>query len=165
LAGPSARGGRRVEHVEELFRIGLAPADRVDHLRRPSVHPAGALRGRRGEHQAAHQCGAGERDVLGDEAAERESQDVGAVDAERVEEGDGVAGHVGHGARGGPARGADTGVVERDDPPVGGEQVDEGGIPVVQVAAEVHERDQRNAVLREVTVGVGDAVGCRDELV
>ena len=59
-----------------------------------------------------------------------------------VEERDGIVRHVLDGVRGGPAGAAHPGVVEGDDPARRGERVDQGGIPVVEVAAEVLEQHQ-----------------------
>jgi len=61
---------------------------------------------------------------------------------------------------------ADSGVVERHDPPGRCQRVDQRGVPVVQVSAEVLEQDQRHLALAAgVAVGVVDAVGRADQLV
>src|SRR4051794_12912085 len=66
-----------------------------------------------------------------------------AREPERVDEAQDVAGHVldvvGHET----GRGADAAVVEQDDLAVRGETVDQRGVPVVQVAAEVLQAHQR----------------------
>ena len=59
------------------------------------------------------------------------------ADLQGVEEGKGIAGHLLEVVRGIAARAADSRVVERHDPPVRRQRVDQGGIPVVQVPAEM----------------------------
>ena len=61
-------------------------------------------------------------------------------------------------------RGADADVVERDHASIRGERVDERGVPVVEVAAEVLQQDERHITLAEVAVGVLDRVAGRDAL-
>ena len=61
-------------------------------------------------------------------------------------------------------RGADADVVERDHASIRGERVDESGIPVVEVAAEVLQQDERHITFAEVAVGVLDPVVGRDSL-
>jgi hypothetical protein len=63
--------------------------------------------------------------------------------------------------------GADSGVVDGDDAPGQGQRVDQRGIPVVEVPAEVLEQDQRHATLATagVAVRIVDAVGRADQLV
>ena len=71
------------------------------------------------------------------------------------------------GVRGGAGGAADSGVVERHDPPGGGQRVDQRRIPVVEIPAEVLQQDQRRRALAAagVAVGVLDAVGRADSLV
>jgi hypothetical protein len=74
---------------------------------------------------------------------------------------------VGHSfdrVRGPAGCGADADVVERDDASVRGERVDEGGVPVVEVAAEVLQQDEWDVAGTEVAVGVLDRVVGRDSL-
>ena len=59
-------------------------------------------------------------------------------------------------------RGADADVVERDHASIGGERVDERRVPVVEVAAEVLQQDQRHLTVTEVAVRVLDRVVGRD---
>jgi hypothetical protein len=76
-----------------------------DHFRRPPVH-AGSARRRRGrERQAADQRRPDQRELLGDEASDREPQDVGLNEPHRVEKRDRVDGHLCHRARGRSAMG------------------------------------------------------------
>lgn len=60
-----------------------------------------------------------------------------------------------------------TPAFERHDPPLPRrERVDQGGVPVVEIAAEVLEQDQRHrAFAVGIAVGVADAVGVTDPAV
>jgi hypothetical protein len=132
------------------------------------VHAGRALGRGGGQHQLADDRRAGQGDLLGHEAADGKTQEVHLAELHRGDERDGVAGHLLDGVRGGAGGVADPAVVERDDPPVAGQRVDQRGIPVVQISAEVLEQDQRQHALAPaagVTVGVLDAVGCADSLV
>src|SRR5262245_54537074 len=66
------------------------------------------------------------------------------------------------GARRRAGRSRYTDVVERDHAPLRGELVDEGGIPVVEVAAEVLQQNEWYIAVTEVAVGVLDPVFGRD---
>ena len=85
----------------------------------------------------------------------------------RGEERDGVARHLLDGVRGGAGGAADSGVVERHDPPGRRQRVDQRRVPVVEIPAEVLEQDQRHRTLAAagVAVGVVHAVGRTDQLV
>ena len=70
----------------------------------------------------------------------------------------------GHGA----ARSADAGVVEQDHFAGSRQRVDERGVPVVEVAAEVLKQYERRSARRgiaEAAVGVADAVPSFDGLI
>jgi len=74
-------------------------------------------------------------------------------------------GHRGERAGHGAGRSADAGVVEQDDLAALGDRVYQGRVPIVEVAAEALEEDQRRgrAVdVAEPTVGKGDTVGGLD---
>jgi hypothetical protein len=100
-------------------------------------------------------------DLLPDEAADRETEQIDSLQAERVDEGDRVAGHRLDGAWRPAGRGADANVVERNHASIRRECVGERGVPVVEVAAEVLQQDQRHLAFAEVTVRVIDRIlGC-----
>ena len=82
----------------------------------------------------------------------------------RLDEGDRVVGHRLDRVRRRAGRGADADVVERDHASIRGERVDERGIPVVEVAAEVLQQDERHLAFTEVAVRVLDRVVGRDSL-
>ena len=89
------------------------------------------------------------------------SDETGDQDQKRKTGKWGICGCSSGGVRGGADGAADSGVVERDDPPRGGQRVDQRRVPVVQVLADVLEQDQRRPVLvaaAGVAVGVVDAV-------
>ena len=156
------RGGE--EDAEVFLRRRLRLADRADDLRRPAMHPRRALGCRGREHDAPQEVGADERDLLGDEAAEREAEQIDALELHRLEEGDRVVGHRLDGVRRRAGRGADADVVEGDHASLGGELVDQRGVPVVEVAAEVLQQDERDIAFTLVAVGVLDPVVGRDSL-
>jgi hypothetical protein len=61
-------------------------------------------------------------------------------------------------------RRADADVVEGDHAALGGECVDQRGIPVVEVAAKVLQQDERHIALTCIAVGVLDRVVSLDSL-
>jgi hypothetical protein len=84
------------------------------------------------------------------------------VQFDAVEEGEHVGRHlldrVGRDAGGA----ADAGEVHEYDLPLGGEGVDESGVPVVKGGAKVNQADQRQAALvgsTEAAVAIGHSVG------
>ena len=108
----------------------------------------------------------GQRDLLGDEAADREAEQVDLVEVHRGEEREGVAGHLLDGVGVVPVEPPTPALSNGDDPPVARQRVDQRGIPVVEVPAEMLEKDKRHATLAAgVTVRVVDAVGRADQLV
>jgi hypothetical protein len=124
-------------------------------------------RRRGGEDEPANDRRPHQRDLLGNEAADGETEQVGVVKLHGGEERDRVAGHLLDGVRGGSGGTADSGVVEGHDPPGRRQRVDQRRIPVVQVPAEVLEQDQRHRALPAagVTVGIVDAVSGSNQLV
>jgi hypothetical protein len=107
------------------------------------VHAGRAARGRGSQNQPADEIGPDQRDLLRDEAADGEPEDIGPAEPHGGEERDGVVRHLLDGVRRGSGRTADPGVVERNHPPARCQRVDQRGIPVVQVSAKVLEQDQR----------------------
>ena len=175
-------------HLTELVLVERRPADRTERLDRliDRRRPGGGLAakeladdphrrlsdttvaGRRHDRrQAANPIGVLDRHRLGDHAAHRHPHDVGAVDAECVEQTDRVGGHVGQhvvgldrppeqhrlgdlpGRRGRPrelGRQSAVTVVEPDHPKSAlGDQIDELLRPIGQLTAEPHHEQQRFA--------------------
>ena len=109
-------------------------------------------------------AGRTQRDLLRDEPADREPEEVDLVEAERGDERDHVPGRVRDGRSELAARGADARVVDQDDLALGCERVGERWIPVVQVAAEVLQHHERQ-VGRAPEAAVGELHACGlDEL-
>jgi hypothetical protein len=73
-------------------------------------------------------------------------------------------GHPRDRVRGRAGRAADANVVERDDAAPGGEIVDQRRIPVVEIAAEVLQQDERNVAGSELAVGVIDPLSAATRL-
>jgi hypothetical protein len=114
----------------------LRRTDCADDLRRPAVHPGRTLRRCGREHDAPQEIRADERDLLGDEAADREAEQIDPLKVHCLEEGDGAVGHRFDRVRRRAGGRADADVVEGDHASLCGERVDESGVPVVEVAAE-----------------------------
>ena len=105
--------------------------------------------------------GTDERDLLRDEAADREAEQVHALETDRLDEGDRTVSHRLDRVRGRAARRGDSDIVERDYASLRGESVDHRRVPVVEVSAKVLQRDERNVARANVAVGVLDAVLAR----
>jgi hypothetical protein len=101
---------------------------------------------------------------LRDEAADRESEQIDSLKIHRLEKGDGAVGHRFDRVRRGAGGRADADVVERDHTSVRSERVDESGVPVVEVAAEVLQQDEGHIAFTEVAIGIFDLVARRDPL-
>ena len=168
LAGSAPLGCPGEEEVLLRVRQGEQPSEGVE-VRDP---------GDAGDALAAGGTGAGEDDPadelrfvggdqLGDHAAHREPEEVDLLEAEGPDERDGVLRHRLDGGGRGAGRGADAPVVEDDDPVLGGDAVDDPGIPVVQDGGEVGEEDHGDAggradpAVGEVDAADGDRAGRR----
>jgi hypothetical protein len=99
---------------------------------------------------------------LGHETAERVAEQIDVLQAECIEECDGIIDHLVDGVRRRAAGGADAGVVEGDHVASGREAVDQRRVPVVDVSSEVLQQDDRDAVGRrrpDAAEHVGNPVG------
>jgi hypothetical protein len=131
----------------------------------PPVRAGRALRPGAGQYQPADQRGPGEGHVLGHEATEGEAEQVRPRQADRIGEGDDLLCGLGDSVRGQAGGRADAGVVDEDDLALGRQGIDKCRVPVVDVAAEVLQHQQRHvAGPAESPVGVGDAVSRPCEL-
>jgi hypothetical protein len=128
------------------------------------VHPRRTLRCRGREHDAPQQVGADERELLRDEAADREAEQIHPLEAHRLDTGDRIVGHRFDGVRRRAGRGGDADVVERNYASIRSERVHQGGIPVVEVPAEVLQQYERDITLTDVAVRVLDPILGRDSL-
>ena len=120
--------------------LTLANNSLVGDVLAPAVRAGSALGPGAGQDQPADERGPGEGDVLGDEAAEGEAEQVRPGQADRVGEGDDLPCGLGDRVRGQAGGGADAGVVDEDDLPLGRQGIDERRVPVVYVAAKVLEQ-------------------------
>ena len=101
-------------------------------------------------------------DLLGDAAAEGKAQQVDFGEAEQVDEVDRVSGHRRDIVGRLTGRAADPGIVEGDHGAIGGEGVDDGGIPRIDVAREVLQENQRRSGRRaEPAIGEADSAALR----
>jgi hypothetical protein len=102
----------------------------------------------------------GESHLLGDHAAERESDDMKPFQAESIAKCHGIARHFLNGARRFASRAGDACVVEENDVVGGGETFSDRRIPVVQVACEiVQEKEWQTAPLPPTTVSKSNTAG------
>ena len=134
--------GRRPgeEHAQVALGGGVRRTDRGHHLGRPAVHAGRALRRRRGEDQAPDQGRPAQGDLLGDEAANGEPEQVHLAEPERGDERDRVPRHLLDRVGGGARRPADADIVEGHYPAARRQRVDQCRVPVVEVAPEVLEQ-------------------------
>src|SRR6202011_5772173 len=102
-------------------------------------------------------------ELLRDEAADRKSESVELLNAQRVDEGSCVVGHLFNRSRNFTARAGDAGVVEQDHFAVLGKSVGQCGIPVIHGPREVHKEEQRHAsFLAKATVSEANAGGLNE---
>ena len=105
------------------------------------------------EHDLADQLGAGLRDHLRDEAAQREAEKVDLREAKGLDERDRVLRHVGDADRGLAARAPHAAIVEDDDMAAAGDPVEDLRVPVVKHGREVVQEDHGHAAsLSELTI-------------
>jgi hypothetical protein len=95
---------------------------------------------------------------LGDEATDREAEEVNWAELERIEERDGIARHLRDRAGRRARRPAHPSVVERHDSPIVRQRVDQGGIPVVEIPAEVLEEHEGRRLFADLAIHVVDPV-------
>ena len=108
--------------------------------------------------KAPDERGTHQRDLLRDEAADREPQQIDLVEFEGVDERDHPPGRRRDRGERVAGRRANTGVVDEDHLALGGQGIGQGGIPVVEVAAEVLKHQQwRPGRIPEAPVGEVDA--------
>src|SRR5439155_7154081 len=160
LARRLARARRR---EEDFLEHGIAGVPRIlevfGEARFFEVHDVlAAARSRADEDHPTNDRRTVLRHVLGDHAAERETEDVAPVEVEAVEKGHDVRRHSGHRLRHLSARTPDARVVEENDLPSRGERITHRRIPVVERSGEVLQAEQRQSrAVAEATVGVGMA--------
>src|SRR5277367_2493372 len=87
-----SRGGEK--DVEVALGVRFWLAHRIDHLGGPAMHPGPALRRRGRQDNAPYQVRPDESDLLGNEAADREPEDIDASDVQPCNEGKRIASHL-----------------------------------------------------------------------
>src|SRR5262249_10801584 len=93
-----------------------------------------------------------------------EAEQIDPLKVHCLEEGDCVVSHGFNGVRRRAGRAGDADVVEGDHASIRSQRVHEGGIPVVKVAAEVLQQDERHVAATEVAVRVLDPILGRDSM-
>ncbi|MCY1225217.1 hypothetical protein D9M72_374070 [compost metagenome] len=181
------------QHLHHLLlardvAVAVQRRGREQHLQRLRLgrRQVGGAAGGHDRHQRAHARRMAQRDLLADGAAHRGADDVGAIDAQRIEQADRIVGHVGQrvrhlarahrhagqclpeqlghvgNTRGAQARGlSDVAVVEADDAVAAtGQAFAEGFVPRNHLRAQAHDEQQRwRRRIAEAVVGQLDAVG------
>jgi len=105
------------------------------------------------EHDLADEFGAGLRDHLRDEAAQREAEKVDLREAKGLDERDRVLRHVGDADRSLAARAPHAAIVEDDNVVAAGDPVENLRVPVVEHGREVVQEDHWHAAsLSELTI-------------
>ena len=159
--------GFRVGEVHlqpELLRLVIGGAEDLLRLRREGRHAFAAARAGADQHQAPHQLRGLQRDLLGDEAADREAEHVNLLQSQRLDEGDGVGAHLLDRGRHLAGAAGNAGVVEQDHFARRREAVGHRRVPVVHRAGEMLVEDERHATrFAEAAVGEPNALGL-DEL-
>ena len=84
------------------------------------MHAGGALRSRGRQDHPAYDGGPGQRDLLRDEAADGEAEQVNLAQVQGLDERDGLVRHLLRGVCCFPGGAADSGVIEGDDTAVCG---------------------------------------------
>src|SRR5439155_1641599 len=88
--------GSGEEDAEVIPGAGFGGADGADDLRSPAVHAGGALRCCGRKDQPSCNGWPGQRNLLRDEAADGESQEINLAEVQGGDEGGGVGGDGGH---------------------------------------------------------------------
>src|SRR5271168_2036382 len=120
--------------------------------------------------QPANEIGRLQSDFLRDHAADREAKYVNLLQAQRLDEGDGIGGHLLERRRDLAGAAGYAGVVEQDHLTVASEAIRHRRVPIIHGADVVLAKDERHSSgLAEAAIGEADAVGlyelCRRGLV
>src|SRR6195256_4387513 len=114
--------------------------------------------------QPANEIGRLQSDFLRDHAADREAKYVNLLQAQRLDEGDGVSAHPLERRRDLAGAAGDARVIEQDHLTVAGEAIRHHRVPIIHGADVVLVEDEWHAAgLAEAAIGEADAVGL-DEL-
>ena len=141
LAG---RGGRKEQEVLRVLALGARILDSgLEYSRSGSraMVPRGCSAGK---DDAADKIRSLLDDHLGDHSAEGVSEQVDRAEPERIEKCHRVGGHRLDAVRGSATRTADTAKVDQDDVVLGGDAVDQGGVPIVEDGREVMQKYHRH---------------------
>jgi hypothetical protein len=130
----------------------------------PGIHTLAAARPGPQQHEAPHEIGGLERDLLRDKAADRKAEHVDLLESQRLDESHRVGAHVGERRRHLAGAAGDAGIVEQNNFPVFCEAVSHRRIPMIHRAGIVLVENERQSVrLAEAAIGEADAIGL-DEL-
>jgi hypothetical protein len=139
--------GFRVGEVDlqpDLLRHLVGGAEDLLRFRREGRHVLAAARAGADQHQAPDQLTSLQRDLLGDEAADRETEHINLLQSQRLDEGDGVGAHLLERGRHLARAVGNARVVEQDHLPRRREAVGHQRVPVVHRAGEMHVEDERH---------------------
>src|SRR6267143_3160288 len=111
----------------------------------------------------ANEIGRLQSDFLHDQAADRETKYVDLLQAQRLDEGDGVGGHLFECGRDLAGTAGDACVVEQDHLPVASQAIRHRWVPIIHGADVVLAKDERHSSgLAEAAIGEADAVGLNE---
>src|ERR1700726_2778760 len=113
--------------------------------------------------QPANEIGRLQSDFLHDHAADREAKYVNLLQAQRLDEGDGVSAHPLERRRDLAGAAGDARVVEQDHLTVASEAIRHRRVPIIHSADVVLAKDKRHSSgLAEAAIGEADAVGLNE---
>src|SRR6202030_2675092 len=113
--------------------------------------------------QSANEIGRLQSDFLRDHAADREAKYVNLLQAQRLDEGDGVCAHLLERCRHLAGAAGDARVVEQDHLTIASQAIRHRWVPIIHGADVVLAKDERHSSgLAEAAIGEADAVGLNE---
>ena len=124
------------------------------------LHSRAAARTCAIDDQPPNEIGRLQSDFLHDQAADREAKEVNLLQAQCLDEGDGVSAHLFERRRDLAGAAGDARVVEQDHLPVASQAIRHRWVPIIHGADVVLVKDERHAVgFAKAAIGEADAVG------
>src|SRR6202051_3849229 len=164
------RGRTEFDREPDILGRIIGGAEELPCGLRQQLHSLTAARACAVDEQPANEIGRLQSDFLRDHAADREAKYVNLLQAQRLDEGDGVSAHPLERRRDLAGTAGDARVVEQDHLTVASEAIRHRRVPIIHGADVVLVEDDRHTSgLAEAAIGEADAVGlyelCRRGLV
>src|SRR5260370_775508 len=157
--GPAGFRVGEVDLEPDLLRHLVGGAEDLLRFRREGRHVLAAARAGADQHQAPDQLRGRQRDLLGDEAADRAAEHIDLLQCQRLDEGNGVGAHLLERGRHLARSVATAPAVAQDHLPRRRKAVGHPRIPMVDRPGEVLVENERHAArFAEPTIGESDAV-------